>query len=48
MRRPWGSRQGNRIWIFDTQIAGRKVDSGGINQLLDAEISFLEGNVRAN
>ena len=33
--------QGNRIWIFHTQIAGRKVDSGGIGCLLDAEIRFL-------
>ena len=40
--------QGNRIWIFHTQISGWKVDSGGIGQLLDAEIRFFEGNVRAN
>jgi hypothetical protein len=47
---PPAGGQGNRIWIFHTQIAGRKVDSGGIGigQLRDAEIRFFEGNVRAN
>ena|ERR1039457_3648359 len=40
--------QGNRIWIFPTPIGGRKVDSDGIDQLLDGEIRFLESNVRAN
>ena len=40
--------QGNRLWIFHTQISGWKVDSGGIGQLLDAKIRLLEGNVRAN
>ena len=36
--------QGNRIWIFHTQIAGRTVDSGGIGDPLDAEIRFFECN----
>jgi hypothetical protein len=39
--------QSDRICIFQTQISGWKVDSGGIGQLLDAEIRFFEGNVRA-
>ena len=38
------STQGNRIWIFHTQIAGRTVDSGGIGDPLDAEIRFFECN----
>jgi hypothetical protein len=42
------SRQGKRIWILRTQVSGRKVDSGGIGQLLVAEIHAFEGNVRAN
>jgi non-ribosomal peptide synthetase component E (peptide arylation enzyme) len=40
--------QGKRIWILRTQVSGRKVDSGGIGQLLVAEIHAFEGNVRAN
>ena len=36
--------QGNSIWIFHTQIAGRTVDSGGIGDPLDAEIRFFECN----
>jgi hypothetical protein len=30
--------QGNHTRIFHTQISGRKVDSGGIDQVLDVEI----------